>query len=315
MLGAIIQCSSYTVAQLIVGRIITGVGIGMLTSGVPVYQAECCEPEDRGRNACIFNWICICGVTSSYWVGYAFSFVDSQAQWRFPVALQCVFSIVIWAFLQALPETPRWLVHHDYPDEARRVIARLVLEKEEGDDVDDVRVRTLFREIEVAIATEKEAGSMSVREMFSGGSLQNGRRMALCLLAGLGCQMSGTNLMTQYAPIIFQKFIGMSRSTSQLVAGFNSHEYMLATILPIYVYPSPLYRNRNKYYSSLLTLSLTPNFYIERVGRRKVLMWGAFGQMLSMLILAITVHDGGYAAGIVGAAMLFLFNTVFAQGC
>jgi hypothetical protein len=112
--------------------------------------------------------------------------------------------------------------------------------------------------------------------------------MLLCLAAGLGCQMSGINLITQYAPIIFQNSIDMSRGMSQLVAGFNSLEYMLATIPPI--------------------------FYIEKVGRRKVLMWGAFGQSMTMMVLAITVHNGGYTAGIVGAAMLFLFNTIFAQG-
>ncbi|KAI2726196.1 hypothetical protein CBS147332_3083 [Penicillium roqueforti] len=51
LLGVVIQCSSFSVAQLIVGRCITGIGIGMLTAGVPVYQAECCPAHDRGRNA------------------------------------------------------------------------------------------------------------------------------------------------------------------------------------------------------------------------------------------------------------------------
>lgn len=79
----------------------------------------------------------------------------------------------------------------------------------------------------------------------------------------------------------------MSRSVSQLVAGFNSLEYMLATIPPI--------------------------FFIDKVGRRKLLMAGALGQALTMMVLAITVNSGTYAAGVVGAAMLFLFNTIFAQ--
>lgn len=285
VLGAVIQCAAFTVPQLIVGRCITGIGIGMLTAGIPVYQAECCAPRDRGRNACIFNWICICGVTSAYWVGYGSSFLHNQAQWRFPVAFQVVFSVVILVMLHILPESPRWLMHHGRADEVKHVIARLV-----GKDVDlaDPRVQSLHDEIQLAVVTEREASNMSIREMFSGGDLQNGRRMLLCLAAGLGCQMSGINLITQYAPIIFEQSIGMSRSVSQLVAGFNSLEYMLATIPPI--------------------------FYIEKVGRRKVLMWGALGQALTMMILAITVHDGSYGAGIVGAAMLFLFNTIFAQG-
>lgn len=257
----------------------------MLTAGVPVYQAECCQAKDRGRLACTFNWICICGVTSSYWIGYAFSFVDGPAQWRFPVAFQAAFSAVILGLIAILPESPRWLEQHGFTAEAKVVIARL-----SGKDiaVEDPRVIQLHQEIQLAIAKEEEGGKYSFKEMFGGGNLQNGRRMLLCLLAGLGCQMSGINLITQYAPIIFQRSIGMSRATSQLVAGFNSLEYMLATIPPI--------------------------FYIEKIGRRKILMAGALGQCLTMAILAITVNNGDYGAGIVGAAMLFLFNTVFAQG-
>jgi sugar porter (SP) family MFS transporter len=284
LLGVVIQCSAYHVAQLIVGRCITGIGIGMLTAGVPVYQAECCAAEDRGRLACVFNWICICGVTSSYWIGYAFSFVDGPAQWRFPVAFQAVFSIAILFLTAILPESPRWLEQHGHSEDAKVVIARLA-----GQNIglEDPRVIELHNQIKHAIADEAEAGKASWNEMFGGGNMQNGRRIILCLLAGLGCQMSGINLITQYAPKIFQESIGMSRHLSQLVAGFNSLEYMLACIPPI--------------------------FYIEKVGRRKILMAGAVGQCLTMLILAVTVANGNYAAGIVGAAMLFLFNTVFAQ--
>ena len=285
LLGVIIQCSAFSVAQLIVGRCVTGVGIGMLTAGVPVYQAECCAAENRGRLACTFNWICICGVTSSYWIGYAFSFVDGPAQWRFPVAFQAVFSMVILIMISMLPESPRWLEQHGFSTEATYVIARLA-----GKEIplDDPQVLLLQEEIRIAIATEAKEGSFGFKEMFGGGDIQNGRRMIICLLAGLGCQMSGINLITQYAPKIFQESIGMTRSTSQLVAGFNSLEYMFATIPPI--------------------------FYIERIGRRKLLMVGALGQCLTMTTLAITVHNGNYAAGVAGAAMLFLFNTVFAQG-
>ena len=39
-IGAAIQASSYTVAQLIVGRIVSGLGMGAINSTVPVLQAE-----------------------------------------------------------------------------------------------------------------------------------------------------------------------------------------------------------------------------------------------------------------------------------
>lgn len=46
--GTVIQASSYGIAQLIVARIITGVGNGMHTATIPVWQSECSPPHKRG---------------------------------------------------------------------------------------------------------------------------------------------------------------------------------------------------------------------------------------------------------------------------
>lgn len=48
LVGTAIQASSYGLAQLIVGRIVTGVGNGMNTSSIPVWQAEMAPPKIRG---------------------------------------------------------------------------------------------------------------------------------------------------------------------------------------------------------------------------------------------------------------------------
>lgn len=46
--GAIIQTTSYSVAQMIVGRIVAGTGTGMLTTAVPIWQAETAKANRRG---------------------------------------------------------------------------------------------------------------------------------------------------------------------------------------------------------------------------------------------------------------------------
>ena len=46
------QASAHSVAQLMVARFITGIGTGIETSTVPMYQAELCEAERRGRLVC-----------------------------------------------------------------------------------------------------------------------------------------------------------------------------------------------------------------------------------------------------------------------
>lgn len=50
VIGAVLQASSYGVAQIVVGRIVTGLGIGGLTSTAPVYLSECTKAVDRGAD-------------------------------------------------------------------------------------------------------------------------------------------------------------------------------------------------------------------------------------------------------------------------
>jgi len=48
IVGAIIQTASFGLAQLIVGRIVTGIGNGMNTGTIPVWQSEMAPPAQRG---------------------------------------------------------------------------------------------------------------------------------------------------------------------------------------------------------------------------------------------------------------------------
>ena len=47
-IGAILQASPFSLAQLIVGRIVSGLGFGMLTATAPNWQSECSKAEHRG---------------------------------------------------------------------------------------------------------------------------------------------------------------------------------------------------------------------------------------------------------------------------
>ena len=49
IIGAILQCTSYSVAQIMVARYVTGIGTGIETSTVPMYQSELCDAKRRGR--------------------------------------------------------------------------------------------------------------------------------------------------------------------------------------------------------------------------------------------------------------------------
>jgi len=49
IIGAVLQTTAYNVPHMIVGRIIAGIGTGLETSTVPMYQSELCEAKYRGR--------------------------------------------------------------------------------------------------------------------------------------------------------------------------------------------------------------------------------------------------------------------------
>lgn len=62
IVGAAILASSFTIAQLIVGRIVTGFGNGMNSSTAPVYQSECSPADIRGALLTLQGTVTILGV-------------------------------------------------------------------------------------------------------------------------------------------------------------------------------------------------------------------------------------------------------------
>lgn len=48
ILGALLQASAYSRAHMIVARVVSGVGMGFISSTVPVFQAEFSPKATRG---------------------------------------------------------------------------------------------------------------------------------------------------------------------------------------------------------------------------------------------------------------------------
>lgn len=201
-------------------------------------------------------------MTDPYRLDYGFAQIDGPAQWRFPVAFQLSFSFVTLSLLFFLPESPRWLAKHGDKEKSTAVIARLIGDVSTGDP----KVIDSYEAIQRAIRLESAGGPFKFKELFEGGKLQNFRRTILCIAVDGFSQLSGINLITYYAPVIFQS-IGLSRDLALLIAGFNATEYLLASLIPIWI--------------------------IEKTGRRRLMLTGSAGQAVSMMVLAICVRDGG----------------------
>lgn len=142
--------------------IIAGMGVGFYTVAVPILQAETLPSHNRGALLVVQSGLIIIGVAVASWLCFATLFANSSSQWRFPIACQMIFSILVLSLSPFLCETPRWLATHGQTDKARHVIARLLDRPDDGPEV-----KGQLNEILEAIAIEAEDGAPSWGEVFT----------------------------------------------------------------------------------------------------------------------------------------------------
>lgn len=297
IIGAILQTTSYSYAQLVVARIVTGIGNGLNTSTVPSYHAELSSAAKRGALILIEGSLITFGVMISYWIDFGLFWASgSSAQWRVPIALQIVFALVMVFGIGFLPESPRWLVKQNRNAEAIAVISAL-----ENKSPDDAEVQRTYHAIREAVAIEDFGTSSGIggkhprqnlkrsplRKLLVGGRSQHFRRASLGVINQCFQQITGINLITYYATILFQR-LGLSDVTSRLIAAANGTEYFFASLIAIFI--------------------------IDRIGRRKLMLFGAVGQCITMILLAVLGSVRGSGAQVVSAVLLFVFNSFFAIG-
>ncbi|PON30984.1 hypothetical protein TGAM01_v200404 [Trichoderma gamsii] len=280
IVGAILQASAFTLEHFIIGRIITGLGNGGNTSTVPMWQSETCSAHKRGKLVMIEGALITGGIMISYWIDLGLSFAPGSVAWRFPLAFQIVFCIFILAFVLGLPESPRWLILKGREDEAREVIAAV-----SDVDIGDKHVDNEFQAIK---DTAMEMSKGTYGELFHADHNRTLHRTIIAYVNQMFQQISGINLITYYAAKIYSD-LGMSPFMSRLLAALNGTEYFIAS------WPAV--------------------FLVERVGRRKLMLFGAAGQAATMAILAgVNSRPNEKPFQIAGIVFLFVFNTFFAIG-
>lgn len=81
-IGAIIQTAAYGVPQMMVGRVVAGLGTGMNTATAGVWQSETSKMRSRGKLVIIQMANCITGFSISNWLTLGFAFAPRDVAWR-----------------------------------------------------------------------------------------------------------------------------------------------------------------------------------------------------------------------------------------
>lgn len=115
-------------------RFFAGLGSSMYVATVPIFISEISVPRTRGMMVGLFGICLSVGYALSSWLGVAFSFVEAgNVQWRIPLAITGVPSLILLMIIQSIPESPRWLLMNDRLDEASEVLRRLHNSPEDAD--------------------------------------------------------------------------------------------------------------------------------------------------------------------------------------
>ncbi|KAK9326351.1 general substrate transporter [Lipomyces orientalis] len=220
-LGAAIQSASNGVPMLIAGRVVSGLCIGLTSSLVPIYQSEIAPRKIRGRIVVFQMFAITWGIMIQYFIQYGCSFIDSEASFRIPWAIQAVPAIFLIIGLFWLPRSPRWLASVDRWDEALRVLAFL---RSAVGDINDPLVLAEYKEIEDQIRTEREESSNSFRELFS---RKIRGRLFLSMAIQMWSQLSGMNVMMYYIVYVL-KSAGVGNTTLA-----SSIQYIINMVMTI----------------------------------------------------------------------------------
>ncbi|KOS37204.1 hypothetical protein ACN38_g12011 [Penicillium nordicum] len=293
-IGALLQASSYSLGQMITGRIITGIGNGLNTSTAPVWQVETSKVEWRGKLVILENCLVLVGFSLANWLNYGLSFATGPVSWRFPLSFQLIFNIILFCTVPWLPESPRWLIAHDRSNEAVQIISDI-----EDKAIDDAFVQLQMSEIQYSVEYER-ANSVSFSDILRGRAHEkSGTKTVRRLILGMGAQamqqFTGINVTSYYLPTVLTKSVGLSETLARLLTACNSVQYLCFSMIGI------------------------PN--VERWGRRMLMIFGATGMCFCYVFITALIrynempeyphrHDVASAS----VAFFFLYYVFFGIG-
>ncbi|TFK46300.1 general substrate transporter [Heliocybe sulcata] len=278
-LGGGLQCGAQSISYMYGGRFLAGMGIGMLAMLAPLYQSEIAHPSIRGSLTTLQQFMLGIGSFVASFIGYGlYHGTTGPVQWRVPLA-----ALPLALFILLLPESPRWLAMKGRNTEVLQVLARL---HAHGDPTDPFVIAE-YREIIDQVSLEKQLTQNAWSQLFLNPS--NLRRLLLGVALQFSVQMTGVSCIQYYSPQIYAS-IGIDTSTTLGLQSGNSVVALIGEALCV--------------------------LFIDRLGRRKPLVWANILSGVTFIIGTIIIAlfpagSGNANASRAFVAMTWLFNLFF----
>ncbi|KAK7419091.1 hypothetical protein QQX98_003593 [Neonectria punicea] len=251
-IGALVQATSYGIAQMCVGRVLVGLGVGSASMIIPLYIAEIAPAKYRGRMISIDMVFLGTGSLLAYGFDAAFYKVDHG--WRYMVGLGGIPSIMLGVLLFWCPESPRQLLFHNRAEECMGVIRRMY------PTANEQQIQLMVAHIQHGVTRSKALNEeVSVRTALKSLVTVAPNRRAAIVACGLMAiqQLCGFNTLMYYSATLFQ------------IVGFNN-PIAVGTIV-----------TATNWIFTFLSI-----FLIDRVGRRRLLLWTMWGMPVFLTVAA-----------------------------
>ncbi len=198
-IGAAIIAYSDSYTLLLIGRLVSGLGVGLITVAAPLYLAEISPPQFRGRFVSMYQLLITIGILVSFIVNYLFS-MSADWRWMFAIGIfPAVFQMLAIFFL---PETPAWSFKQGQDQKAIATLGRLRKDKQWMQSLAEMK----------SSASPQKRGEW--KHLFSA------KLGSILLIGGVLSafqQLTGINTVIYYAPKIFQE-AGFASSTGAILA-------------------------------------------------------------------------------------------------
>lgn len=249
MIGVTLQVISTAIPLFSAGRFFAGLGVGLLSATIPLYQSETAPKWIRGTLVGCYQLSITIGLFLAAIVNNATKNRNDTGSYRIPVAIQYAYALIIIIGMIYLPETPRYWIKRGKSAKAAKSLSRL-----RSLPADDPSVQQELAEIEGHYKEEEALGSASYLSCFK-------KPLRKRLFTGFGLQalqqLTGVNFIFYYGTTYFSN---SGIETPFLVAVISSIVNILSTLPGLWL--------------------------VEKWGRRNLLLFGAIGMATSQLIVA-----------------------------